>query len=293
MYNLALNIISSVGSSYTTQYHKVSRTPLSFREECAETARYISSVANKPITIAFSGGIDSEVVCRAFIDANIPFTAITFRYMVDGDLRNGHDIIHAENFCKEFNINQTLIDVDIKDFIQNKVPQYIAKDYKSHNLGRYMFLHILETIEELGGCAVLGTGEQLYKTVNDEICLSFGTGYFMNFEQTKNTQAIHFPYFFITTPEITSSYILSPLIDFLITSGRYHKNTDQPGYIGSFEKPLVLYSEYPGMVLRPKYTGYESLYKFAFPESQRLQSLFVEYKEIPVPIAEVKRQLGI
>jgi hypothetical protein len=280
------NIAYEYSYPLAIKFKAISRPPKSLEEEVVETARYIKSKTSKPIIVGLSGGIDSEVVCRAFLKANIDFTTITVRYK---DNLNLHDIEYADRFCKKFNIKQTYIDMDPFDFYENGIQKYINEGYTPTNLFRYLTLFLMDTIDSMGGCAVIGAGEQIYLNINNVVQIEHPENLLAPLEWTRNN-SIHFPYFFQTTPEITAAYLNHELIKLLTTEPKYYKCAWWPGY--SSEKTMVYHSIFTDMERRRKFNGFENIDKFR----QRKQTLLKEkfpYKLAHTPISLVRTQLGI
>jgi hypothetical protein len=85
---------------------------LDYREATKRCAISAAKLANgRPIYILYSGGIDSEVQCLGFMDAGIPFTAITCRFT---NFPNDHDTVYADRFCQQFNLPQEYIYLDTR-----------------------------------------------------------------------------------------------------------------------------------------------------------------------------------
>ena len=74
---------SNIAFRYTDsiKFNPISRNIGTFREEAANAARYIRNSTDKEIIIAFSGGVESEAVCRAFIDAGIEFSVLIIKQL--------------------------------------------------------------------------------------------------------------------------------------------------------------------------------------------------------------------
>lgn len=84
----------------------------------AEAIRYnaIKTIEDHPdetFDMMFSGGIDSEVLLRAYIDLGQPIRANIFRYE---DNINEYDMSYAEQIVKELKIPYKIIDFNIVDF---------------------------------------------------------------------------------------------------------------------------------------------------------------------------------
>lgn len=97
------------------------QTPMDFRAECIRAADLIYQSTEKEVVIHFSGGIDSEIICRSFIEAGHPFTACICRFT---NHLNKHDIKYAVKFCQEFNIPFYFIEVDVLDYLESDCLHY-------------------------------------------------------------------------------------------------------------------------------------------------------------------------
>ena len=276
-YNYPLNIA----------FKKVARPVESWDEEIVTNAKYIRSQTDKPIVVALSGGIDSEVVCRAFLKAEIDFTVLTVRYK---DKINQHDFVYAENFCKKFNIKQTFVEVDRFVLYGKEVENCISQGYIANNIFRYLQLFLLKTIDAMGGCAVLGGGEHLYKHVNGMVNLRYPEDFLMVLEWIKNNNTLHFPYFFQTTPEIMASYLDHELVKLLTANPKYYHCPEYHGF--SPEKILIYHAAFPDMERRRKFNGFENFWQYKRDQ----QKILIEKHPQAVifkPVSDIRSELGI
>lgn len=91
----------------------------SYIEECILAAKkaYNTNTTKKPIAVTMSGGIDSEIVARAFLLAKIPFTAVIGRLgtRIGKDMRyfNTHDYRYAVGWCQQNKVEYKFCDIDI------------------------------------------------------------------------------------------------------------------------------------------------------------------------------------
>lgn len=84
-----------------------------------EAFAYNLEGAPLPVEVLYSGGIDSECILISCLVNKIPAVAITMRLMLKGCPINTHDLYYAEKFCRENNIEQKIIDLDIEGFFEN------------------------------------------------------------------------------------------------------------------------------------------------------------------------------
>ena len=94
----------------------ITRQPLSFKEECINSAKLIRNSTTEKIKILMSGGKDSELTARAFMEADIEFEGAIVRHENDSNL---YDIAWAVIFCEQHNLNYKIYDIVMKDYYNN------------------------------------------------------------------------------------------------------------------------------------------------------------------------------
>jgi len=107
-------------STFSFKLSPVADKNISFKESILTACELMyaeATKANKPISIALSGGMDSQLAAYAFKTLNIPFTAHT---LVFNDNLNYNDIHIAREFCKTYNIDHVEHNFDILKFMQNE-----------------------------------------------------------------------------------------------------------------------------------------------------------------------------
>lgn len=256
-------------------------------DEIDNTTKAIAKSTNKPIYIGFSGGIDSEVIINSFIKNKIPFTVLMVEF--ENEL-NKHDIFWAKKYCEDNNLPYKIVKLDIEKFVTKDINKYLNQGYKAIRIFRYLQLFILENVESVGGCAVLGSGEQVYCNVDGELCLNREAGYFISLEWCMRNQTTHYPYFFEHNSELFASYMKLDLIEFLMQKPEYFKN-----YIDnmSTEKIIIYHRYWPEMKRRRKYHGFENIYYLKNSVESQLRNLFPDIKPVFFPINNIKEQLSI
>jgi hypothetical protein len=71
------------------------------------------------VDILLSGGQDSELLLRTVIALGIPHNVITMKLLVDGCIVNTQDLYYSELYCRENNIKQNIITLDVLDFFES------------------------------------------------------------------------------------------------------------------------------------------------------------------------------
>lgn len=294
MSNIGFNYTYRLGSEPLTErfklsFNKVSREipANSWRTECINVAKHIGNQTNKKVMVASSGGIDSEIACLSLLEAGVPFSVVSVRHSAE---TNKHDIKFAEQFCRRNKIEHTILPLDMSWFLSQGIRKYIEQGYRSTNVFRYLQLFLLENITNLGGCAVLGGGEQLYN-LNDknEVCIYMEPSHLNTLEWCKNNSVVHYPYFFQTTPEVIASYISDELVSFLHTNKSYIAS---PG--NSFLlKQIVCHKYFQDLPHRPKFSGFEEIINLRLKVQSELEKEFPDVYKIPFSVKDIKAQLGL
>lgn len=226
------------------RFGRSSSAPGNFREECVRTARAIAEGTDRPIWVALSGGIDSEVIARCFRELGCDFRAFTVRF--DGG-RNAHDIAYAADYCAANGVPQKVVDLDIGEFMRS------CRDspYVSNNVYRFMQMHIIGQVHSLGGYCVMGSGEQRYEKIGSRTVLRYRTE-FTSTAHWMNDHGIRAaPYFFLHRPELIHAYAAEP------EPQRLFAGELQPSKWAHNIKAAVYRRYWPELVERAKYSGYE------------------------------------
>ena len=186
-------------------YKPLTRAPMRWREEVLATAQHIADSETRPLVVCMSGGIDSEVIARAFIELGVSFSALTAEF-TDGS--NTHDTDHARRFCAAQGITQHWLKLDPVQAFGDGMERWISDGYEAWSPYRYLQLYLLERAERLGACSVHGGGTdcQTYFTVNDQICYKQNSGVVCALQWMARNHQRHYPYFYSSTPEMVAAY---------------------------------------------------------------------------------------
>ena len=276
----------SFDGQFSVTFNPCTRTPQAWNDEVNNTARAIAASTDKPLYVLMSGGIDSEMVARAFLDNDIPFKALTVKHTQG---TNNHDTRWADVFCKEHNITQEILELDTTQF-DHMIEQYISQGYRSTNIYHYMQLYILEHLEKLGGFGVGGAGEQIYYTVDNVIHLKINPSYTLGREWCKRNNTWHQLWFSLDNPEIYAAYMQIDIIALLLQHPSYFVNH----HFASTEKILVLHNKWPSMPRREKFSGFENIkINYRVPKEAELRNRFPNLIDLQIPVSTAKAQLGI
>lgn len=114
---------------------------------------HLSQRQTKTVEVCFSGGLDSEVALISCIRNNIPVRAITMRIYTGEVLINTHDVYYSEKFCREHNIEQKFVDLDIVKFYETGDYIEMLRPYHIKSAGAALHLWLLE---QCTGYVILG-----------------------------------------------------------------------------------------------------------------------------------------
>lgn len=233
------NFRTSPKDVWKVTYGRCERDPLDFRDECIETAKLIRQNTDLPINILLSGGVDSEVIVRSFLDANIKVNCII------GDMcgYNQHDIEYAIDFCNEHDVSFDIVYLDIKKFWKES----LHRISKETNCISPQFPAIMNISDQVAGYNIIGVGEcflrqhttwQMYER---EKVASLYKYYILN----DKTGA---PGFFQYTPELMLSFLEHKRIKEITSSDTYTV------------KPQIYKDMWPDIKIRKKYNGFEKIH---------------------------------
>lgn len=257
--------------TYMVEFGQCKRKPMTFKEECYDVAQKIfeySKFVGRPIDLMFSGGSESEMMVRSFVEQEIP---CHIHIMVFGNHLNIHDISHAVTFCEQRNLPYVLHDLDLENFIRMSAPLY-AGTSKCITPRMLPHMWLMERLFE--GIPVMGMGEcyvahgnikEYYEFRNGMVVRNEKDDYdvapwylyerekinsWYRFAKEKNLFAI--PGFFQYTPEIMLSFLEEGLTVELTSCVHFGKLSNTSTKMQIYEK------HFPGILQRYKKDGFEN-----------------------------------
>lgn len=268
-------------------FDPITRPLNDWRTEVLNTATFISKNAPNPIMVSLSGGIDGEVAARAFLELGVPIEGFSIRH-IQGT--NDYDINFAKDFCQKYNIKHHIHEIDYEKFWTTGIQKYIDQGYRPYTFFRFLQLLILDTINSMGYTAVLCSGDQMYKTINNEICIPLSSTTILPIEWCKRNHVIHYPYFYMTNPEVYASYMKIDLIDLKLNDPSWFVNVWENA---SLEKQDVYHKYWPDMKRRNKTDGLGGIRKWKQARESELKSIYTDTIVYMMPVRLIKEQLGI
>jgi len=247
LYNLR-----STNSNLQCYYKKASYIPSSFREECVRICNKISHYAETqkriPI-ILFSGGLDSEIVIRSFIDSKKPFKIVVNKF---SNNFNSHELFYVEKFLNSYNLTADYIDIDVETWLESNEALAMAEISKCPYSEMLPTMKLIDHVYyQMNGVPVLGNGD-FYASIIDNQWMYVEFEYILSWMRycvaKKIVGAINF---FQQTPEIVLAMGKDPLVTKTINDG-FKPNLRSTKY--------MIYQKYWNDVeIRQKFNGAEKI----------------------------------
>lgn len=241
------------GNEQFKTYFGSSQHPVkSFKEELLNAAR--STIEHYPglkPNLFFSGGVDSEIMLRAYLDIKyIPDVTIV-RYENDYNI---YDVSYAVTVCSILNVSYKIVDMNLQKFYENDAERMS----ELAQIDRPRALPYCKFIEMSDGLPILGNDLSPWRT--DDNYSKPGTWLMRCWEHdigwSKFLRQIEKPgiaEWFKWTPGLVLSYMNTKWFKNLITD-RYY------GKLGSNSTKIIGYREvYPDLIQRTKHTGFEKI----------------------------------
>lgn len=178
-------------------------------EEAVIAAHKIKKAAqDQKIKLCVSGGVDSEVMLRSFIHAEVDFEVHILRFK---DNLNDFDIFNVIEFCQKRNIVIHFLDLDVIRFFESG--QYLKYGELYQCQSPQLAVH-LWMLDQMDGFPVLSGNYIFPKKMEDGFFYVGLPGelhcvYFRYFEKKQRAGV---PWFLIYTPELYTSFFKTPTI---------------------------------------------------------------------------------
>lgn len=264
------NLRSDASSQFNCYYRKAKYHPRSFREECVKNVKkiadYADSVDRTPM-ILYSGGMDSEVVIRAFQESGRRFKIIVNRF---ADNLNSHDMLYVKKFLDNHHLSAEFVDIDIKSWLTSNEAMTMAEKSKCAYSQMLPTMKLIDTVYfERQGIPVLGNGdfyaskiEGQWQYVEFEYILAW-----MRYCVDRNI--IGSINFFQQTPEIVLAIAQDPLIWETV-------NADHEPNL-RLAKYRVYQKYWPDIVVRNKFNGMERIKDYCESINEKYLKEYLTY----------------
>jgi hypothetical protein len=258
----------------------------SWYNELLKTADTVLNEYGKDLVLFLSGGTDSEIVLRNFLEIGHSPRCVTIKFKND---YNAPDVIEAETIAKDLGVKLDIIEFDVKEFYNSGEAASFAEEIDCTQI---TYLMVYYHIKKLGFPAVMG-GEQLLKRhVHPQ-----GSYWYHCFRENEDASAMRFSEkfkiplvneWFSYTPEMMLYYLEDDDIKNLITTRYNYKITSVSS------KNDILKRLYPSIRTKIKTHGFERLLGFNLEAYNNLRQVVVNRKESSLdgmPIEELLNHL--
>lgn len=298
------NIPFSKKENYLTDnffcnYSRCIREPLSFKEECINTAAEVHKQAvslGKVPYILLSGGLDSEVVVKSFIDAGLAFKTISFRYEND---QSSHEEIYIDKFVFDHKLDHSYYDINPAWLLSNEAILYCEQSacVRSEMLPHMKL--IKHVWDNLNGFPILGNGD-LYasKEINKYWLLkdrSLPKYEWLYVEYEYIVAWFRFAIannilgslaFFQHNPYIVLSMIREPAMKKCLNDELIYKLSSRS------TKPVIYKKHWPDLAIRMKYHGSEKVNGICIDLNRKLSSMYFSDNKWELPINDFEKLLS-
>lgn len=237
-------------STFKTKFNKYTGPVDSFKDELCRAASSTIDHATDKITALFSGGVDSELMIRAFLDIGYTPKIVIARYENDYNL---YDVSYAVTICSMLNVPYTILDFNLHKFYEHDAERVS----EMAQIDRPRALPYCRLLEVVDGFPIMGASDlSPWRTDDNYTCK--GTWMMRCWEHdigwSKFLRQINKPgiaEWFKWTPGLVISYMNTVWFSNLIDD-RYG------GKLGSNSTKILGYREaYPDLIERKKQTGFE------------------------------------
>jgi len=226
----------------------------SWKKELIKTADSVYREFGNDLILFLSGGTDSELVLRNFIEIGIKPRCVTIKFNDNYNILEVHEAIDLAN---QLGVKLDIIEFDVKDFYKSGTALEFSKQIDCTQI---TYLMVYYHIMKLNAPSVMG-GEQLLKR---QVSLNESYWYYC-FRENEDASAMRFSEkfnipivneWFSYTPEMLLYYLEDQEIQELISNKFNYKLTS------SSSKNLILKRLCPEIKLRTKSHGFERLLGF-------------------------------
>jgi hypothetical protein len=223
-------------------------------EEQYRTADIVAKEYGKDFVVMFSGGTDSEIVLRSFLEIGITPRICFVKFKGDYNL---NDLESAQQVADELDLSLEVLEFDVLEFYRSGQAFEFAAELQCRQMA---YLSVYYNILKLQVPAVMG-GEMLMRK---HVAPGYNKWYYC-FRENEDASAMRFSQkyniplvneWFSYTPEMIAYYLEIPTIQNLVNDKNIHKLASVS------TKNRTLYKLFPACTRKIKTHGYEQLLGF-------------------------------
>jgi len=238
---------------FKVDYNCRRNTNVHLYTESVRTCQIIrDTFPSEKFSVMLSGGLESEIMVRAFQQANIPIDIYIGRYERDYNL---YDVSYAVTLCESLQLPYKIIDFNLTKFLDNDIVSYA----QLARISEARLLPQLALADLVDGMPIMGNGEPAprrlqpdYETDPDSIWILDEDENFWGWPRyfaIQNRTAI--PEWCRYTSDMYNAWMNLRWFNYLITNKIYGKTS-------TWSSKLFGYREaYPELLFRKKLTGFE------------------------------------
>lgn len=231
-----------------------------YKLELNRISKLILEDLGKDLIVFLSGGTDSEIVLRSFLDIGFKPKCVTIKFKDDYNIL---DVKEAVEISRSLDIDLEILNFDVKDFYFSGKAEHFAKEIQCTQITYLMvYYHVLQ----LSAPSVMG-GELLLTRHIDQK----NNFWYYTFRENEDASAMRFSNrfriplvneYFSYTPEIMLHFLDQPLVK---------KMLNNPYKLTSVSsKNQILEHLYPGIRPKVKTHGFEKLLAFNYQSYKNL-----------------------
>lgn len=242
-----------LGDTFEVVYNSPRRDFLDMRTEFFDDARQISDMYGH-VYIAFSGGVDSQIIARCFLDQNLPVTLV-FLHVVGCNDVEYDQVRQCERY---FGVDVQVIQLDIESMRVEW--ENLAKTEQFSSMHQYQFAWLSDQLAEDWPIVTQGSVEPAIVGFNrDNACIYHNYSEEMEYRfriMGKHRTVLDFPF----SPEAVASYYTDANMQAFCTTLQYYP-VDPDNLTQRFNthaKAIVKGAHFPDIIWFPKLSGYEN-----------------------------------
>ena len=225
----------------------------SWRDELTRTADTVLREYGKDLVVFLSGGTDSEIVARNFLEIGHKPGCVTIKFKNDYNI---DDVREAEEIAKILNLDLEIIEFDVNDFYRSGEALEFSKEIDCTQI---TYLMVYYHIKKLGAPSVMGGEQMLRKHVSKDTA-----SWYHCFRENEDASAMRFSEkfkiplvneWFSYTPEMMLYYLEDYQIQTLVNSPNFKVSSVS-------SKNTILKELFPEIRAKLKTHGFERLLGF-------------------------------
>jgi len=249
----------SIGEIDHTQYETSD-----YRNELRRTADLVYRDLGKDLLVFLSGGTDSEIVVRNFVEIGVKPKCVVVKFKNDYNL---DDVNEAIEICKDLDLKLEIVDLDIENFYRSGEAAEFGNTIQCSQLA---YLMVYSTIKKLQFPAVMGGEVVITRNVSPT-----NSNWYYTFRENEDASAMRFSSlynlplvneWFSYTPELLLYYLENPEIVELVTNKYNYKLSSVSS------KNNILKNLYPEIRDKIKTHGFEKLRALNFEAYRTIYS---------------------